>query len=64
MKKLAVKKYQKLSDFDKKLLMDFINNTVLAAYRRWVEDGKTVSMEDVIALTNRLVLGGVNGFFR
>ena len=58
------KKYQKLSDFDKKLLMDFINNTVLAAYRRWVEDGKTAPMEDVIALTNRLVLGGVNGFFR
>ena len=56
--------YQKLSEFDKKLLMDFINNTVLAAFRRWVEDGKTVPMEDVIALTNRLVLGGVNGFFR
>ena len=44
--------------------MDFINNTVLAAFRRWVEDGKAAPMEDVIALTNRLVLGGVNGFFR
>jgi len=58
------KKYQALSGYEKKVLMGFINESVLGAYREWVEDGKKVPLEDVIALTNRLVLGGVNGFFK
>ena len=57
-------KYQKLSDYEKKLLMGFINNAVLNVYRQWVEDGKNLPLEKVIELANRLVLGGVNGFFR
>jgi hypothetical protein len=57
-------KYQRLSDYEKKLLMGFVNNAVLNAYRQWVEDGKRLPMEDVIELTNRMVLGGVNGLFR
>ena len=57
------KKYQKLSDYEKKLLMGFVNNAVLTAYRQWVEDGKQMPLEDVIELTNRIVLGGVHGFF-
>ena len=56
-------KYRKLSDYEKKLLMGFINNAVLTAYRQWVEDGKKLPIEEVITVTNRLVLGGVNGFF-
>ena len=55
--------YQKLSAFEKKLLMDFVNNAVLTAYRHWVEEGKTTPLAEVIEVTNRLVLGGVNGFF-
>ena len=58
------KKYQKLSDYEKKLLMGFINNAVLTAYRQWVEGGKNLPLEDVIEITNRIVLGGVNGFFK
>ena len=58
------KKYQKLSEYEKKLLMGFINNAVLTAYRQWVEDGKKMPMKEVIEMTNRIVLGGVNGFFK
>ncbi|MBQ1493257.1 MAG: TetR/AcrR family transcriptional regulator [Blautia sp.] len=58
------KQYQKLSGFEKKLLMDFINESVLNAYRQWVESGKEIPLEEMIALTNRIVLGGVQGFFR
>ena len=57
------KKYKNLSEFEKKLLMGFINNAVLTAYRQWVEDGKVTPLEEVIEMTNRIVLGGVNGFF-
>ena len=55
--------YCKLSDYEKKLLLDFVNHAVLAAYKQWVEDGKKMPIEEVIALTNRIVLGGVDGFF-
>lgn len=58
------KKYQKLTFYEKRLLMEFINNAVLASYRLWVEDGKKMPLEDVINMTNRIVLGGVNGFFK
>ena len=58
------KKYKDLSEFEKKLLMGFINNAVLTAYRQWVEDGKVTPLEEVIETTNRIVLGGVNGFFK
>ena len=57
------RQYQRLSPFEQKLLMSFINHAVLSAYIQWVEDGKQMPVEDVIALTNRIVLGGVNGFF-
>ena len=57
-------RYQKLSAFEKKLLMGFVNNAVLGAYRQWVETGKETPLEEVIAMTNRIVLGGVNAFFK
>ena len=57
-------KYQRLSDYEQKLLMDFVNNSVLTSYRQWIEDGKKMALEDVIELTNRIVLGGVNGLFK
>ncbi len=57
-------KYNALSEFDKRVLMNFINNAVLGIYRQWVEDGKQQSVEEIIALTNRLVLGGVDDFFK
>jgi len=58
------KKYRALSDFEKKLLMGFVNNAVLNIYRNWVEDGKVMPLNDVIEVTNRIVLGGVNSFFK
>ena len=58
------KRYQALSDFDKTALVNFVNQAVLGIYRQWVDSGKKQSVEEIIALTNRLVLGGVNGFFQ
>lgn len=58
------KQYQALSDFEKTALMNFVNNAVLGIYRQWVDSGKQQAVEEIIALTNRLVLGGVHEFFR
>ncbi|WP_235806095.1 hypothetical protein [Limosilactobacillus gastricus] len=43
--------------------MSFIRGTTLAAYRKWVEDGKRMPIDEVLAILNRLQLGGVQGFF-
>ena len=58
------KKYQELNAYEKKFLLDFVNGTVLTAYRQWVEDEKRIPVEEVIEMTNRVVLGGVNGYFK
>ena len=57
-------KYRELSDYEKELLMGFVNNSVLLAYRQWIEDGKKKPLDEVIEMSNRIVLGGVNGFFK
>ena len=44
--------------------MTFVNNAALGAYRQWIEDGKKMPLDDVIEMTNCLVLGGVRSFFK
>lgn len=58
------KKYRNLSDFEKNIIIEYINNAVLMIYRQWIRDGKKVNLEKVIELTNKIVLGGVNEFFK
>ena len=58
------KKYSTLPEYQQSMLMNFVNNSVLGIYRQWVEEGKQQTVEEITELTNRLVLGGVKGFFR
>lgn len=58
------KKYNALPEHEQVMLMNFVNNSVLSIYRQWIDDGKQQSVEEIIELTNRLVLGGVKGFFK
>ena len=58
------KKYNALPEHEQRMLMNFVNNSVLSIYRQWIDDGKQQSVEEIIELTNRLVLGGVKGFFK
>ena len=58
------KEYRRLSGYEKKLLLGFVNNAVLMAYRQWILDGKPMPLDEVIEITNRIVLGGVSGFFK
>ena len=56
--------FNRLTDYQKRMLMTFVNNAALGAYRQWVEDGKQMPLDDVIEMTNCLVLGGVRSFFK
>ena len=58
------KEYTALPEHLQSMLLNFVNNSVLSIYRQWIENGKQQSVEEMIEITNRLVLGGVNGFFR
>jgi hypothetical protein len=58
------KKFKALPEYEQVMLMNFVNNSVLSIYRQWIDDGKQQSVEEIIELTNRLVLGGVKGFFK
>lgn len=56
-------RFQALDSFRQALLMNFINTVSVGAYRQWVEDGKRVPLEEVIGMTNDLILRGTTGFF-
>ena len=56
------KRYQALSDYEKNLLMGFVSSAVLTAYRKWIEEEKRVPLEEVIKVTNKIILYGVQGF--
>ena len=58
------KKYGSLPEYQQTMLMNFVNNAVLGIYRQWIEEGKQQSVEEIIRITNRVVLGGVREFFR
>ncbi len=58
------KKYGALPEYQQTMLMNFVNNSVLGIYRQWIEEGKQQPVEEIIGITNRLVLGGVKGFFK
>ena len=58
------KKYGTLPEYQQTMLMNFVNNSVLGIYRQWIEEGKQQTVEEIIEITNRLVLGGVKGFFK
>ena len=58
------KEYTALPEHLQSMLLNFVNNSVLSIYRQWIENGKQQSVEEMIEITNRLVLGGVKGFFR
>ena len=46
------------------ILIRFINNSAVGIYRQWVEDGKQLSLEELIQVTNALVCRGTEGLLR
>ena len=55
--------YQKLTNYEQNFLLDFTVYSVLNSCRRWIKDGKSMPLKRVIAMTNKLIEGGVQRFF-
>lgn len=47
-------KFANLNEFEKKVLLEFVNNSALSVYKRWIESGKTIPLEEVIQMANQL----------
>lgn len=44
------------------ILLEFIQSSSIAVYRKWVADGKRISLNEIIEISNQLLCSGVNGF--
>jgi len=47
--------------FESAVMANFVHDTILSVYTEWISDGKKAPLEDVIALTTRLILSGITG---
>ena len=52
--------FKKLTDFEREVLLKYIENTGMQIYQQWVANYKTESIEDVIEITCKLVRGGTD----
>ena len=57
------KRFMALDEHSRSLLVNYINTVSIGSYRQWVADGKKIPLEKMIELANKLICGGVNGFF-
>lgn len=58
------KRFNALPPERQSILINFINTSTVEIYRQWVQDGKTIPLEEIIAIANRLLCSGVDGFFQ
>ena len=57
------KRFKALDEHSRSLLVNYINTVSIGSYRQWVADGKKIPLEEMIELANKMICGGVNGFF-
>ena len=55
-------KFKRLPPYEQRMLINFINITVIGIYRQWVAEGKQLPLEELIRLSNALVCKGTEGF--
>ena len=52
-----------LSPIERSIVLSYIRSVCVGCYREWVNDGKRMPLEEVIALSGKLLCGGLNRFF-
>ena len=54
--------YKNMDSFEKGVIINYINTTILDVYRRWIDSGKMEPLSNVVDLSYNLMRYGVNGF--
>ena len=52
-----------LSDFDKKLIVNYANTVSLEIYKQWIASGKVIALNEIINRAIILTSSGIQGFF-
>ncbi|MFC6314425.1 TetR/AcrR family transcriptional regulator [Lapidilactobacillus achengensis] len=55
----ASPEFQKLADWQKQMLLSFVQDTGLRVYHQWIDNNRSAPLEDVITLATALMQGGV-----
>lgn len=58
------KEFNLLEDWQKRILLTFVQNTGLSVYKQWVNDGRKEPLPDVIQSASVLLQGGVDNFLK
>ncbi|KRO00696.1 TetR/AcrR family transcriptional regulator [Companilactobacillus kimchiensis] len=58
------KEFNLLKNWEKRILLNFVEQTGLNVYKQWINQGKKESLEDVIESATALMQGGVDDFLK
>ena len=53
--------FNNIPEWQRHMLIVFVQYTIVELYKQWVADGKKTSVEEVIQLSNRLICTGIDG---
>ena len=54
--------FNNIPPWQRRMLIVFVQYTIVELYRQWVADGKTTPVDEVINLSNALICQGIDGF--
>ncbi len=54
--------FNDIPEWQRHMLIVYTQYTIVELYKQWVADGKKASIEEVIAMSNRLICTGLDGF--
>ena len=54
-------KQKNVDPYVQNIMMTFVAQSTIEIYKQWVADGKKIPLEEIIALTAKLICTGVNG---
>ena len=52
---------KKIDPYIQNIIIAFVSQSTIEIYKQWVNDGKKIPLEEIIALTTKLVCNGING---
>ena len=54
-------KQKNVDPYVQNIIMTFVSQSTIEIYKQWIADGKKIPLEEIIALTTKLICDGVNG---
>lgn len=56
--------FNRLNDWEKKVLLEFIQQTGLTIYQEWIREGRQQPLDNLISEAQTLMRGGVDNYLK